>query len=92
MPGFVDDPAVADPKASKATEFAFQRRALQRVFGELAKAAANEVPVRFGKTAEFAGGRASSEALPQTDETCFGTVESFDRHIDRLWRGQQLKV
>ena len=28
MPDFMDDPAVTDPKAAKATEFAFQRRAL----------------------------------------------------------------
>ena len=34
----------------------------------------------------------ASEALPQTDDTCFGTVESFDRHIDRLWRGQQGQI
>lgn len=30
---FVDDPVFADPKAAKASEFAFQGCALQRAFG-----------------------------------------------------------
>ena len=55
VPDFVDDPVVADPKATKAAEFAFQRRAMQRIIGEFADAGSNAVPVGLGKTAEFLG-------------------------------------
>ena len=34
----------------------------------------------------------SSEALPQTDQTCFGILEHFDRQTDRHRSGRQLHV